>query len=69
MILFKDYRTEAEAYIDKGLLEDNGINCVIMEDALTSIYPAPDSTMGRVSLYIEDDKVEEACRLLSEKCL
>ena len=50
MILFKDYRTEAEAYIDKGLLEDNGINCVIMENALTSIYPAPDSTMGRVSL-------------------
>lgn len=68
MVLFKDYRTEVEAYIDKGLLEDNGINCVIMEDALTSIYPAPDSTMGRVLLYVEEDKVEEACRLLSEKC-
>lgn len=66
MVLFKDYRTEAEAFIDKGLLEDNGIACVVLENALTSIYPAPDSTMGRVSLYIEDGKEKEALELLKE---
>lgn len=66
MVLFKDYRTEADAYVDKGLLEENGIECVILSNALTSIYPAPDSTMGRVSLYIEEGKEKEALELLQE---
>lgn len=64
MVLFKDYRTEADAYVDKGLLEENGIECVVLNNALTSIYPAPDSTMGRVSLYIEEGKEKEALELL-----
>jgi hypothetical protein len=52
--------------VDKGLLEDNGINCVVYEDALASLYPAPDVALGRIKLYIDDDKLELANRLLEE---
>lgn len=66
MVLLKDYCSEFEAYVDKGLLEDNGINCVVYEDALASLYPAPDLALGRIKLYIDDDKLELANRLLEE---
>lgn len=64
MILFKHYGALSEAYIEKGLLEENGINCVVIEDALTSIYPAPDAMAERISLYIDADKLEQAQTIL-----
>lgn len=63
---YKDYRTSADAHVDKGLLEENDINCVILDSTLSTIYPAPDSAIGRVSLYIEDDKAEQAKSLLND---
>ena len=64
MELLKEYRTVADAYIDKGLLEENDINCVIIEDALSSIYPAPDAITGRIKLYVPDGMLQISKEIL-----
>ena len=64
MRLLKEYGTEQEAYIDKGLLESNGINCVVVGSALSSIYPVPDSGIYSVRLYVGKDDYDEARHLL-----
>lgn len=69
MELLKEYRTAADAYIDKGLLEENGINCVILEDALSSIYPTPDSVSGRIKLYVDDGMLQTSTELLKKSAI
>lgn len=69
MELFKEYRSAADAYIDKGLLEDNGINCVVIEDALSSIYPTPDSVTGRIKLYVDDGMLQISRELLKNTAI
>ena len=64
MELLKEYRSAADAYIDKGLLEENGINCVVFEDAMSNIYPTPDSITGRIKLYVPDGMLQISKELL-----
>ena len=43
MKLLKTYSNETKAYIDKGMLADNGIPTVIVYNSLTDLFPAPDA--------------------------
>ncbi len=65
MELLKEYRSAADAYIDKGLLEENGISCVVTEDALSTLYPTPDSVTGRIKLYVSDGMLQISKELLN----
>lgn len=67
MKLINQYSNEAEAYIDKGYLESNGIKCEIISNAMSDIFPAPGAGLGSIDLYVEDDKFEEAKQLLFHK--
>jgi len=64
MKLVREYPSVADAYIDKGMLETNGIECVISNNAMSEVFPAPDSGTGRVQLYVPDDKYNDARSLL-----
>lgn len=64
MVLLKEYNTMDAAMIDKGLLESNGINCVVLESAQSTIFPAPGAGIGGIDLYVEDDKLKEARELI-----
>lgn len=66
MKLLKEYGTEQAAYIDKGLLETNGINCVVVTGGLSSIYPVPDAGIDSVKLYVAKDSYDEAVNLLAQ---
>lgn len=65
MELLKEYRSAADAYIDKGLLEENGINCVVTEDALSTVFPTPDSATGRIKLYVAEGMLQISKELLN----
>lgn len=54
------------AYIAKGMLESHGITCEVQQNGLSSVFPAPDAYYGGVTLYVEEDKVEEAILLLKK---
>ena len=64
MKLLNQYSNEAEAYIDKGYLETNGIKCEIVSNAMSDIFPAPGAGNGSIDLYVENSQFDEASRLL-----
>ena len=64
MQLLNQYSNEAEAYIDKGYLESNGIKCEIISNAMSDIFPAPGSGNGSIDLYVENSQYKEAYDLL-----
>ncbi|MCH5239133.1 MAG: DUF2007 domain-containing protein [Muribaculaceae bacterium] len=64
MKLINQYSNEAEAYIDKGYLESNGIECEVVSNAMSDIFPAPGSGNGSIDLYVADNQYKEAEKLL-----
>ena len=64
MTLLNQYSNEAEAYIDKGYLESNGIECEVVSNAMSDIFPAPGSGNGSIDLYVPDSEYEKASQLL-----
>ncbi len=64
LVVLNEYFTDAEAYIAKGVLETNGIPCVINNEIMSSIYPLPVSSVGGVRLLVFRQDVETAQSLL-----
>lgn len=64
MKIVKEYPTVTDAYIDKGMLETNGISCYVNESSMSEVFPAPDSGTGRVQLYVSEQDFESARKLL-----
>ena len=67
MRLINQYSNEAEAYIDKGYLESNGIPCEVISNAMSDIFPAPGSGNGSIDLYVPDEDYEKASSLLFQR--
>ena len=55
---------EAEAYIIKGILEENGIPCVLSSDVPSGIIG---SGIGVVKVMVDEAKAEEARELVREQ--
>ncbi len=64
LVVLNEYFTDAEAYIAKGVLETNGIPCVINNEIMSSIYPLPVSSVGGVRLLVFRQDFEAAQSLL-----
>ncbi|MCH5228147.1 MAG: DUF2007 domain-containing protein [Muribaculaceae bacterium] len=64
MTLLNQYPNETEAYIDKGYLESNGIECQVVANAMSDIFPAPGAGTGSIDLYVPENKYKEAYDLL-----
>lgn len=66
-MIIKYYSNQAEAYIDKGLLVDNGIPAEVMVDALANIYPTPFGSIGSITVVVPENFASEAIELLNHK--
>ncbi len=55
---------EMEAHVIKGLLESNGIPCILKSDAATSVHAFTVDGMGEVKVAVLESRVEEAKRLI-----
>ena len=55
---------EAEALIIKGLLESNGIPCLLKSLAAPSVHAFAVDGMGEVSVMVVQSMVEKANRLI-----
>lgn len=64
MQLLNEYKTIQEAYIDKGLLESNGIPAMVQEDALSELFPPSGFGFGKISLFVPDNEYEKAKKLI-----
>ena len=66
MKLVEVYRAvgEAEAQIIKGLLESNGIPCLLQSNAAPSVHVFTVDGMGEVKVMVRESTAEEAKRLI-----
>ena len=55
---------EAEAQIIKGLLESNGIHCLLKSNAAPSVHVFVIDGMGEVKVMVAESAAEEARRLI-----
>ena len=58
---------EAEAQIIKGLLESNGVPCLLKSNAAPSVHAFIFNGMGTVKIMVEESFREKAQRLIREK--
>lgn len=65
-ILLRSYNNLQEAEIDRGLLADNGIPCVIQNEAISSVYPMTD-TWAPLNMMVPAALADEAAALLGER--
>lgn len=66
MPLLATYPTTAEAHIVAGMLENHGLHVTIQQNAVSSLFPAPDSGTFGISLWVPDAELERARRLIEE---
>lgn len=64
-VLFRTYTNPETAAIDRGLLQANGVPCVINNATISSVYPMTD-TWAPVELLIPAPKLELAEKLLGK---
>ena len=64
-ILFRTYNNTETAAIDRGLLQANGVLCVVNNATISSVYPMTD-TWAPVELMIPATQVELAEKLLGK---
>ena len=62
LITFKIFLDRPEAEIAKGLLSENGIECVISADDAGGRYPS--ASMGNVRLLVRKEDVEKVKEIL-----
>ncbi len=55
---------EAEAQIIKGLLESNGIPCLLKSHAAPSVHVFAIDGLGEVKVMVRESRAEEAKRLI-----
>ncbi len=55
---------EAEALIIKGLLESNGISCVLKSNAAPSVHVFAVDGLGEVKVMVDELRAEEANGLI-----
>ena len=55
---------EAEAQIIKGLLESNGIRCLLQSNAAPSVHVFAVDGMGEVKVMVRESVAEKARRLI-----
>lgn len=67
MRLINQYSNAPEAYIDKGFLENNGIEAQVISNAMSDIFPAPGAGNGSIDLYVPDNEYDKAYKLLFER--
>lgn len=65
LVLLKEYYSDAEAYIDKGVLETNGIPCIINNEIMSSVYPITITTLGAIRLLVFERDLDTARSLLN----
>lgn len=69
MEMINTYDSLPLAYIDKGMLESNGIPAVVQADALSQIFPGPAGAgLGTIKLFVPEKDMAIASSLLFPDC-
>ena len=65
-VLYNTYYSDQEAYIDKGVLETNGVKCWIVNEIFSSVYPITHNSVGGIQLWIRKEDTEMAMKIMRQ---
>lgn len=65
LVTFGVYPDAVSAYIAKGVLNTNGIECVITNERMSGIFPLPDLPIGQVSILVFKKDLQIAKEIMS----
>lgn len=65
MVVVAEFTNSRDAAIAAGMLENNGISCHVMDDAMSTLYGAG-ATWAPVRLFVDKAEAERAAALLRE---
>jgi len=66
IIVIATYETAVDAYIAKGLLEENDIPSFLKDENVTQLYPMFNSPFGGIKLCIMKKDEERAIEILND---
>lgn len=69
LVVFNSYVNDADAYIAKGVLETNGVPCIINNEIFSSVYPVGLAPWGSIKLLIFRRDMEKAIQIIKSKPL
>ncbi|MFG6381867.1 MAG: DUF2007 domain-containing protein [Muribaculum sp.] len=69
LVVFDTYYSDADAYIAKGVLETNGVPCIINNEIMSSVYPITVTSLGEIKLLVFRRDLELARRIMASKPL
>ena len=65
LVTFGTYPDAVSAYIAKGVLNTNGIECVLTNERMSGIFPLPDLPVGQVNILVFRKDLELANQIMS----
>jgi hypothetical protein len=65
-IILKTFDNSIDAHILMARLEDEGIDCFLVDENIVSIYPLLNFTVGGIKLKILENDLERAIEILKE---
>lgn len=69
LVVFGTYYNDADAYIAKGVLETNGVPCIINNEIMSTVYPITVTSLGEIKLLVFRRDLELARRIMEAKPL
>ena len=69
LVVFDTYTSDADAYIAKGVLETNGVPCIINNEIFSSVYPVTLSPWGVIKLLVFRHDLEKAVSIMESRPL
>ncbi|MEF9923741.1 MAG: DUF2007 domain-containing protein [Muribaculaceae bacterium] len=65
LVVFQEFYSSVEANIVKGVLETNGVQCIITNEVMsTSVFTLPDTSMGAMRLLVFQKDLELAHKIM-----
>lgn len=65
IILIQEFYDLAQAYIAKGVLDANGIDAIVDNEIMSSVYPITITPLGAIRLMVRRGDLDAARKILN----
>ena len=66
LITFKVFYSAIDAHLTKSKLEDEGVDCILIDEISSSMYPVFTAAGGGIKLQIEEQNLQTATLILKD---
>ncbi len=66
LVTLREFANDVEAHIAKGILESNGIACILNDELMSSIYPMTFTSIGGIKLLVRQEDATLALQILDQ---